>query len=86
MTTPASGLKASCAGGRPPVDTASPDGVEQPGREQGVDPGADGRAGQAGELDELGAGARRPVEHELEQLPGAGRRARGEGADGRHAG
>ena len=30
MTTPASGLKASCAGGRPPVDAASPEGVSSP--------------------------------------------------------
>ena len=57
MTTPASGLKASRAGGRPPVDAASPDGRQQPGGEQGVDAGADGRAGQPGHPDQLGAGA-----------------------------
>ena len=30
MTTPASGLKANLAGGRPPVETASPEGVSSP--------------------------------------------------------
>ena len=30
MTTPASGLKANRAGGRPPVDAASPEGVSSP--------------------------------------------------------
>ena len=30
MTTPASGLKARRAGGRPPVEAASPDGVSRP--------------------------------------------------------
>ena len=60
---------------------------KQHGGQERVDPGADRRPGQAGELDQLGPGARPAVAHELQQVAGAsGSGDAGEGARAVHGG
>ena len=72
-TTRAAGLNANVAGGRPPVELASPAGATNPDDEQEVDPGGDRGARLPGERGQVGAGAGLPVTEELEHLPGARR-------------
>ena len=60
------GLNRNRAGGRPPVDAASPDGTTRPDREQRLDPAGHRRPGQAAEVDEFGAGPRLPVEEQAQ--------------------
>ena len=67
------GLKAMRAGGRPPVETSSPAGLTgrwPSGASMRV---GDRRAGEAGQLGELGAGARHAVAQDRQQRRGFGR-------------
>ena len=77
-TTPASLLKASVVGGRPPVDALSAPGTSQLVGEQHVDALGDGRAGQPGGGGQVAAGDGVAVAHQVEDRAGraAGRRRR----------
>ena len=73
MTTRASGLKANLAGGRPPVEAASPDGVSSPAASRASTRAATVERARPVSLAQLSAGAGCAVAHELEQLAGSGR-------------
>ena len=78
MTTPASRVEGE-PGRRPArrCDAASPEGASRPAASSASTRAADGGPRQTGDPDQLGTGPRRAVEHELEQLAGTGRAARG---------
>ena len=75
-TTPASPLKASVVGGRPPVEAPVRAGDEQAAGEQRVDPLRDRRPRQAGQRGEVAPCGRMAVADELEDRAGGARGAR----------